>query len=64
MVTYYLKFLLNLADTLSPLYALLGKGAKWSWSKGLFTLANLSEFNAHPMRIGRVHIAPRRMCIN
>ena len=33
MVTYYLKFLPNLADTLSPLYALLRKGAKWSWSK-------------------------------
>ena len=24
-------------------------------SQGLFTLANLSEFDAHRMRIGRVH---------
>ena len=33
MVTYYLKFLPNLADTLSPLYSLLQKGSKWQWGE-------------------------------
>ena len=33
MVTYYLKFLPNLADTLSPLYSLLQKGSSWKWGK-------------------------------
>ena len=31
--------------------------------KGLFTLANLTEFNAHRMRIGRVHTVLRPMRI-
>ena len=33
MVTYYLKFLPNLSNTLTPLYSLLQKEAKWKWTK-------------------------------
>ncbi len=32
LLTYYSKFLPNMADGLAPLYALLGKGVKWTWS--------------------------------
>jgi len=32
LLTYYGKFLPNLAITLAPLYSLLKKDAKWSWS--------------------------------
>lgn len=33
MVTYYLKFLPQLSNTLSPLYILLQKGTEWKWAK-------------------------------
>ena len=33
LVNYYAKFLPNLASTLAPLYLLLNKNTKWSWSK-------------------------------
>ncbi len=33
MVTYYLKFLPNLLETLASLYCLLQKGHKWQWGK-------------------------------
>lgn len=33
MVTYYLKFLPNLSNTLFPLYSLLQKGSTWKWEK-------------------------------
>ena len=32
MISYYGKFLLNLADKLTPLYDLLCKNRKWTWS--------------------------------
>ena len=33
MVTYYLKFIPNLSNTLAPLYLLLKKASKWKWEK-------------------------------
>ena len=33
LITYYSKFLPNMATLLSPLYELLNKGHKWHWSK-------------------------------
>ena len=51
MLTYYGKFLLNLANVLAPLYQLLQKDVKWTWgdqeqqsfdnSKELLTLTDL-----------------------
>ncbi len=32
LLTYYSKFLPNMADVLAPLYTLLGKEVKWTWS--------------------------------
>ena len=32
LLTYYSKFLPNMANVLAPLYALLGKDVKWMWS--------------------------------
>ena len=32
LLTYYGKFLANLTTTLAPLYSLLKKDKKWSWS--------------------------------